>query len=81
MSPETDRIPVPTNGKGPHPVAVPTPGQTPTADLPEPVETTMIVTPAQLAVGFGILASLILMLVAWLRRRGRSGSRGVFGRR
>jgi hypothetical protein len=50
-------------------------------EVAEPEETTIVVTPAQLAVGFGIIASLILLLVRQLRRRGRSSSRGLFGRR
>ncbi len=83
MSPETDRIPVPTNGKGPHRVPGPSagPAAPPASQIPEPAETTIVLTPAQLAVGFGILASLIVLLVGRLRRRGRSGSRGLFGRR
>ena len=80
MSPETDRIPVPTNGKGPHPMPPAVPAPAP-LEVAEPEETTIIVTPAQLAVGFGIIASLILLLVRQLRRRGRSSSRRLFGRR
>ena len=75
MSSDTDRVSLPTNGKGPRPIE-PTP--------PEPAEpdpTAVVFTPTQLAVGFGILASLILLLVRQMRRRGRSGSRGPFGRR
>ena len=79
MSPETDRIPVPTNGKGPHPVQAP--AAPASLEVPVPEEASIIVTPAQLAVGFGIIASLILLLVRQLRRRGRPGSRGLFGRR
>ena len=75
MSPDTDRIPVPTNGKGPHPLHGPPP------DIPAPEATTVVFTPTQLAVGFGILASLVLLLVGRMRRRGRPGPRGRFGRR
>ena len=76
MSPEIDRIPVPSNGKGPHPADEPGP---PDAQPSEPAAVNF--TPAQLAVGFGIVASLILLVAGRLRRRGRSGSRGPFGRR
>ena len=76
MSPETDRIPVPTNGKGPHPVDDPPPS----ADAPSPDQSTVVFTPTQLAVGFGILASLVLLVARRMRRRGRSGSHGRFGR-
>jgi hypothetical protein len=67
MSPETDRIPVPTNGKGPHPIAPVAPG--PAADPPEPGPATIAFTPTQLAVGFGIIASLIVLLARRMRRR------------
>ena len=77
MSPATNRIPVPTNGKDPHRVEEPAP---PT-DSPPLDQATVAFTPTQLAVGFGILASLVLLLARRIRRRGRSGSRGPFGRR
>jgi hypothetical protein len=67
LSQETERIPVPTNGKGPHPVhetAVP-------LDEGDDVVQTVTFTPAQLAVGFGIIASLILVLVGRMRRNRR----------
>jgi hypothetical protein len=76
VSQETDRIVVPTNGKGPHPV-----DSTPPPEAPvDPLPSTVTFTPTQLAVGFGILASLVL-LVARQVRRGRSDARGPFGRR
>ena len=75
MSPEADRIQVPTNGKGPHPVDEPPPID----ESPPPDQATAAFTPTQLAVGFGILASLVL-LVARRMRRNRSSGRG-FGRR
>lgn len=75
MSSETDRIPVPTNGKRPHPVA----GE-PVPEAPAADQATAPFTPTQLAVGFGILASLVLLVAGRLRRRGRS-DRGPFGRR
>ena len=71
MSPETERIQVPTNGKKPHPV--------PVADSPadpQLVDDSQAIsfTPTQLAVGFGIVASLILLVASRLRRgRGRRG--------
>jgi hypothetical protein len=69
MSQQTDRIFVPTNGKGPH--AVEEPGAEPGTPVPAPDESTAAFTPTQLAVGFGILASLIVLAVRQLRRRGR----------
>lgn len=41
---------------------------------------TVVFTPTQLAVGFGILASLVVLVAGRIRRRGRSG-RGRFGGR
>jgi hypothetical protein len=76
MSPETERVPVPTNGKGPHAIEEP-PAE---AEAPHPDQPTAAFTPTQLAVGFGIVASLILLGARRMRRRGRSG-RGLFGRR
>jgi hypothetical protein len=40
---------------------------------PERVDTTLAFTPGQLAVGFGILASIVLLVLG--RRRGRSRGR------
>jgi hypothetical protein len=71
MSPETGRVPVPTNGKGPHP-----PAEAPMAAEPaEPEEASLAFTPAQLAIGFGIIASLVVLLAGRLRNRRRSGRR------
>jgi hypothetical protein len=70
MSSDLDRVPVPTNGKGPRHVDEP--------PLPEPSpsdELTVTFTPTQIAVGFGIVASLVLLGVRQLRRRGRRGRR------
>ena len=73
-----DRIAVPTNGLGPHPVPDPTPPEatersaSPDASAP--------FSPTQLAVGFSILASLLVIVVGWLRGRGRPGPRGPFRR-
>lgn len=74
MTREIDRIPVPTNGRGPKPVEAVeprvAPGTTPpTGDDADRTLQTVAFTPTQLAVGFGILASLILWLLG--RRRGR----------
>ncbi len=75
MSPDTDRIPAPTNGRGPHATEAP-----PVLEETPPVQSTAPFSPTQLAVGFGILASLLVLVVRRMRRRGRSGGRG-FGRR
>ena len=76
MSPEADRIPVPTNGNGPHRLEEPAV----VLEEPSPANPSVPFTPTQLAVGFGILASLIALAVGRMRRRGRQG-RGRFGRR
>lgn len=68
-----DRIPVPTNGKGPRHVDEPAP---PAPSAPSsPDEVTVNFTPTQIAVGFGIVASLVLLAARQLRRRGRRGRR------
>jgi len=80
MSSDPDRIPVPTNGRGPHPVPDP---EVPAASAargsmggssggPSNMEMSVAFTPKQAAVGFGILASLLLLIVSGARRR-RSG--------
>jgi hypothetical protein len=84
MSPDTDRIAVPTNGKRPHPMpqpATPVPVATEPAPAPAPAPATASYTPTQLAVGFAILAAVIALLAGSLRRRTRAGRRGLFGRR
>lgn len=81
MNRETDRITVPTNGRKPHPVAdAPTQrnetdesgsdsaGRDPVAKATAP-ELTIAVTPAQLAVGFSVIAGIILLVLG--RRHGR----------
>ncbi len=77
MSPDTDRISVPTNGRGPHPVPDPVPPEA--TERPASSVSTAAFTPTQLAVGFGILASIVV-IVARRMRRGRRGGRGPFGR-
>jgi hypothetical protein len=78
MTQNSDRIAVPTNGKGPHPVATPLAplrGEPPTADPPattfDPSDPALLgaISPKQLAVGFGIIASLVLIALGRSRRR------------
>jgi hypothetical protein len=78
MSPETDRITVPTNGK--HPASR---SEVPPARRPDPPVPLAIApfTATQLAVGFGIVAAVIALIAGSLRRRGRSRRRGPFARR
>jgi len=80
MSDDPDRIAVPTNGRKPHPVAAPLAplrGEPPTAEPPKtfsPTDPALLgaVSPKQLAVGFGIIASLVLLALGRSRlRRGR----------
>ena len=80
MSDDSDRIAVPTNGRSPHPVQAPLAplrGEPPTADRPkafDPTDPALLgaVSPKQLAVGFGIIASLVLLALGRSRiRRGR----------
>jgi hypothetical protein len=80
MSPEADRITVPTNGKRPH--AVPEPaGPAPATGEPSTSPAVVPFTPTQLAVGFGILAAVVALVAGSLRRRSRGGRRGPLGRR
>ena len=75
MSGGSDRIAVPTNGRGPHPVAPsPAPATTdPAADptTPPARDLPLAMSPERLAVGLGIVASLVVLIVG-LARRGRS---------
>ncbi len=68
MTNDLDRVPVPTNGKGPHPAAEPGPPQP--ADESSG-ELNVNFTPTQIAVGFGIVASLVVLAARHFRRRGR----------
>ena len=81
MSEDTDRIPVPTNGTGPHPEVEPPAGRVaaipvgqdldaPSGPGAVPRDQTVAFTPNQLAAGFGIVAGLLLLFAA-RRRRGR----------
>ena len=80
MSPDADRIAVPTNGRGPHPVQGPATAQEAPSGGPSggspggpsDLEMSLAFSPKQVAVGFGILASLLLLLAGRARRR-RSG--------
>ena len=77
MSSDPDRIAVPTNGKRPHPPTEPLPplrGEPPTAEplhTFSPTDPALLgaVSPKQLAVGFGIVASLVLLALGRSRRR------------
>jgi hypothetical protein len=79
MSPDADRIAVPTNGKRPHPLPGPTGSPPPTSEESPAPPATAPFTPTQLAVGFGIVAAILALLAGRLRRRGR-GRRRPFGR-
>jgi hypothetical protein len=75
MSGESDRIAVPTNGRGPHPVA-PSPAVTTTDPAADPAtpsarDLSLAMSPERLAVGLGIVASVVILVVG-LARRGRS---------
>ena len=77
---DPDRIAVPTNGRAPHPVATPlaplrgeppTPGGMPSGVSDQ--DFSVAFSPKQLAIGFGIVASLLVLIVG-RARRGRSGN-------
>jgi hypothetical protein len=70
MTSDLDRVPVPTNGKGPRHVDEAPPSASSPAD-----EVAVTFTPTQIAIGFGIVASLVLLAVRQLRRRGGRGRR------
>lgn len=77
MSQDTERIPVPTNGRSPMPADVPSERRqtAPAADdagAAVPRDQTVAFTPNQLAAGFGIVAGLVLLFVGARRRRGGS---------
>ena len=76
MSEDTDRIPVPTNGRGPHPSADVPAGRTEATPLGDDADPgavaraqTVAFTPNQLAAGFGIVAGLLLLFAARRRRQ------------
>lgn len=72
-----EQVPVPTNGTEPVGGTGLGPGHAhatePPAQATTPGRATIDVTPAQLAVGFGIIASIVLLVARSLRRRSRSG--------
>ena len=76
--PETDRIAVPTNGRTPRPAPSsaplrgepPRPGGVPPGTSSQ--DFSVAFSPKQLAIGFGIIASLLL-LIAGRNHRRRSG--------
>jgi len=75
MTGESDRIAVPTNGRGPHPGA-PSPAimtSAPAADSAtrSANDLPLAMSPERLAVGLGIVASIVILVVG-LARRGRS---------
>jgi hypothetical protein len=70
MTGDLDRVPVPTNGKRPGHLDDPSP-----PDESPPDALTVSFTPTQIAVGFGIVASLVLLAARQLRRRGSRGHR------
>ncbi len=72
MSQDPDRIAVPTNGRGPHPSADLAAPSEVASGAPTNQEMSMAFSPKQLAIGFGIVASLLLLLAGRARRR-RSG--------
>jgi hypothetical protein len=72
MSQDPDRIAVPTNGRRPHPVIEAAAAPEPAPGEPSDEEMSTAFSPKQLAIGFGIVASLVLLVVGSARRR-RSG--------
>jgi hypothetical protein len=77
MSFDPDRIAVPTNGKRPHPVAEAVAQQPPPRPAAAPEAAPAVrdlpggLSPQQLAVGFGIVASLLALAAGLARRRVR----------
>jgi len=73
MSADPDRIAVPTNGRRPHAVPEPATAAQPSSyGGPSAEEMSVAFSPTQVAIGFGIVASLLLLLAGRARRR-RSG--------
>ncbi len=71
MSSDPDRIAVPTNGRRPHPVAAATAAAAPAADDPTGPALPGGLSPQQIMVGFGIVASLVALAAGLARRRVR----------
>ena len=82
MSPDSDRIAVPTNGRRPHAVTTPTvepdvPAGTASegteTGAPSDAELATALSPKQLAVGFGVVASIVLLVAGRVLRRRTRG--------
>ena len=74
MSSDPDRIAVPTNGRRPHPVKTASAPAAPAADDPTAPTAPALpggLSPQQLMVGFGIVASLVAIAAGVARRRVR----------
>jgi hypothetical protein len=72
MSSEPDRIAVPTNGKRPHPVPATTPPPgSPSPSTPAARDMPGGISPRQLAVGFAVIAWLLVLVAGRARRRVR----------
>jgi len=75
MSDDQDRVAVPTNGRRPHAVTIEAevvrPSVSPVDPPAAPTATDIAyaVSPRNLAIGFGILASLAVLVAGVLRRR------------
>ena len=69
MSQDPDRIAVPTNGRGPHPLPDVVAGTGSSPGSPTEEEMSVAFTPRQLAIGFAIVASLILLVAGRAHRR------------
>jgi hypothetical protein len=78
MSNDQDRVAVPTNGRRPHTLSIEPEDTKPVAPEPKAAEALAAPTavdmanaasPRNLAIGFGILASLAVLVAGLLRRR------------
>jgi hypothetical protein len=78
MSADQDRVAVPTNGRRPPAITIeradtrptePATGSDEATGAPTATEMASAVSPRNLAIGFGILASLALVVAGVLRRR------------
>jgi hypothetical protein len=78
MSNDQDRVAVPTNGRRPHALSIEPEDTKPagsgtnpsdTIDAPTATDMANALSPRNLAIGFGILASLAVLVAGMLRRR------------
>jgi hypothetical protein len=75
MSNDQDRVAVPTNGRRPHALTIepedtrPAPVESDATGAPTVTEMATAMSPRNLAIGFGILASLAVLAAGLLRRR------------